>query len=199
VTFTLLPLRGRPGLRRPPAAAAVPTPSGLPCGAREAGLHRVTRIRSLRSLRSDRHGESEVEPCKMLLHAGRLRCAPRRPTGARRRARTGLGPGGQWAGRVEAGAVEALPAHDGSARQGKAAAGDFGGGEKRRARGLRARASCTLQRLTHRDCLSAVNAVNEASFAMQPPGPSIAAQSMRSIDRPRMSPPPLSPAAPAPH
>jgi len=172
VTFTLLLLRGRPGLRRPPAAAAVPAPSGLPCGAREAGLHRVTRIRSLRSLRSDRHGESDVEACKMLLHAGRLHCAPRRHRGGRRRAAQ-AGP--RW--RNECGLP--LAGEQGVAsflsstphikrRRALCAGGRLCAAEERSASGRRARASCALQHLTRGSCLSEVNAVNAASSAARP-------------------------------
>ena len=72
-----------------------------------------------------------------------------------------------------------------ASRQAAPVRGDLCGDEERRP-GVGA--CSALRELTRRDCLSAVNEVNAASFATRPPALSTAVQSARSGDRHTMSP-----------
>ena len=117
-------------------------------------------LRSLRSLRSDSGDESD----------GRARCA-RGPRALRfsappRRTRCPHAPL-LWQPAANSGSrgFAVRPSFAaGASRQAVPGGGDFGGDEQRRA-GLGARSA--LRCLTHRRCLSAVSAANEASSAMR--------------------------------
>ncbi len=126
----------------------------LRCGARP-GVAPHNSLRSLRSLRSDRCGESDHEArCARRPQA----CAPRRP-----RNRPCRVPPAAKA------TMRGVPANDKPRCIGKGAGGQpaarLCAAEKRRARG---RARSALRELTRRVCPSAVSAANVASYATGP-------------------------------
>ena len=151
--------RGRGAQRRDRAAGSAPTAAvrpeaGLPCDARACGLPHNS-LRSLRSLRSDRCGKSEVDarasrarPQALRFSAPQSRCAccPVTPL------RSGAGP-------CASAAVLLAKPRAGVWRSDSAAPRSAGSGAS--ARSAPPPQTCGI-------CLSAVNEVNVASYAAGP-------------------------------
>jgi hypothetical protein len=160
----------RRGRLRPATEAGFAALS-LPCAPRGRGPAQNS-LRSLRSLRSDNCAESvnEARFARAPDHCGARRL-PRRPQApwtppsryraARQLSNATACVAGVATAHVSCGERQTLPLE----RWAVPGWGAVGSGEKRR---TRAGARSALRHLTRRNCLSAVSAANEASFAAQP-------------------------------